>query len=205
MIGSVSTGFRRCRTSNASNPTAAAIASPAGRRQPPPGDRADVRGIAACRSSSVCRPDRSALVACPSMVSPPEVRARCNFTLASGIAGAVSAACPRARRSAGFAAVSGAVRLDLLLVSLALAAAGAAPSTVASGARSAVCEAGLAAVYSTGAAPATGAVTAGSTEAAAPAAAGAGRAGAGTAGTAGSAAGGRGEVRRGGSKVSGST
>jgi hypothetical protein len=210
MIGSVSSGFRRRRPRNANRAAVAATASPAGSRQPP-ADRAEVRTIPARCEPNVRPPDRRPSIAWPPMATRSVGRARCNFTLASGVAVASFAARVWASTSAGLAGVtdSGPAGSDVtggLLASPAVTAA-AAP-TVAAGAASTVCEAELAAASAAGAMWGTGAVASGSRAPTAPTAgagAGAGMAGAVTAETAGSAAGdGRG-ARLGGSKASGST
>ena len=207
MIGSVSSGFRRRRARNASRATVAATASPAGSCQPPPADRADVRTIPARCEPNVRPPARRPSIGWPPMVTRSKARARCNFTLATGVAVTSFAARVCVGTSTGLAGVtdSGAASSDVTCELLAEpAVTAAAAPTVAAGAASTVCEAELATASTAGAVWETGAVASGSTAPTAPTA-GAGTAGAGTAETAGSAAGdGRG-VRRGGSKVSGST
>jgi hypothetical protein len=103
MIGSVSSGFRRRRRPNASRAEVAATARDIGTRQLHPADPGDLRRVTAGRESCVCRSDPWLWIAPPSKLLRSEARARCDFSLASGVA---AAARERARTFAGSADVT---------------------------------------------------------------------------------------------------
>jgi hypothetical protein len=206
MIGSVSRGFRRRRRRNASRAAVAATARPAGSRQLPPAEPRDLRGIPACREPTACSTDCRACIACRSKFSRAEVRARCNSSLASGVALATRAARELLRTCAGSVTDSDAATSDAtaalsgrIVETWPLASVGSIAATAGDTAGLAAvlrCESLLGPLAGVGLAVASsfGAVGADSTEAALSAAASA-------VGTAAAGAG----VTREGSKLSGST
>jgi hypothetical protein len=222
MIGSVSSGFRRRRPRNATKPTIAATASPAGSRQARPAGAA-VRGICVFGSSNTRRatptawptgwswpvsaaargardrnfgsaaaPNASVAAVEGAGVVDWEVRGRIVGVSALAILGSAGDA---ARGGSICPELSALLRCTSLLGPLATA--GCALAIVAAGAAIAVSRAGLRTASTAGAAPGevsdAGAVVARSSEPAMPAVAGAAASTAGVGAT------------RGGSKVSGST